>query len=140
VSRRGLRGRRLGPPLRGLIVDDDDRIADLDLGVRDPPVGAGEAHPLGRLKHLGVELQGLGRALNNQAGRDTAVGVRERIGRACAHCCSFRLVACLRGVVDRMNRGRTAMPRLDTLTGRSPSSTSNMYRIAFLLHRPCVPS
>ena len=57
-----------------------------------------------------------------------------------AHVIFQRLVACLRGVVDRMHRGPTAMPRLDTLTGRTQSSTSNMYRIVFLLHRPCVPS
>jgi hypothetical protein len=57
--------RRLGSPLRRLILDDDHRIPDLDLGVGDRAAGAGEAHALGRPKHLGVEREGLDAALHD---------------------------------------------------------------------------
>src|SRR5262249_17467046 len=81
VQATGRRG--LGPPLRVLILDDDDRIADLDLGMGDSPVRAREAHPLGCAKHRMVELQGLPAPLNCETWRDTAVRVRDRVGPWC---------------------------------------------------------
>src|SRR5918996_1868972 len=52
-------GRRCrGPPFGVLILDDDDRITDLDLGVGDRPVGPGKAHAFGRVKHVGIEFDG----------------------------------------------------------------------------------
>src|SRR5205823_6067028 len=65
--------------LRVLVRNDDHRVADLDLGVGDAPVRAGKPHPLGRAEHLGVEVQGLRGALHDQAGRDPAVRVGNRV-------------------------------------------------------------
>src|SRR5262249_22444993 len=75
--------RRLGPPLRVLILDDDDRVPDLDFGVGDGPIRAREAHALGRAEHRTVELQGLPAALNGETGRDPAVRIRDRAGPCC---------------------------------------------------------
>ena len=68
------------PRLPVLVLDDDHRVADLDLGVRDAAVRAGEAHPLARAEHLGVEVQSLRGTLHDQAGRDPAIAVRNRVG------------------------------------------------------------
>jgi hypothetical protein len=67
-------------PLRDLILDDHDRVPDLDLGVGEGAAGAGEAHSLGRPEHRRVELEGLDAALHHQAGRDAAIGVRDLLG------------------------------------------------------------
>jgi hypothetical protein len=66
-------GRRFGPLFRGLLLDNEDRITDLDLGMGDRAVRVGIAHPLGRSKHLGIKLHSLVAALNNQARRDPAI-------------------------------------------------------------------
>src|SRR5438477_7464983 len=51
-STRQATGRRSGrTPLPVLVLDDDRRVADLDLGVRHRAVRAGEAHPLARAEH-----------------------------------------------------------------------------------------
>src|SRR5262245_4189222 len=77
-------GRRcLGPPLRVLILDDDDRVPDLDFGVGDGPIRAREAHALGRAEHRTVDLQGLPAPLNGETGRDPAVRIRDRAGPCC---------------------------------------------------------
>src|SRR5215211_5351154 len=88
--------RRLAALLRDLVLDDDDRVPDLDLGVGDGAAGSGEAHALGRPEHLGVELQGLDAALHHQAGRNAAVSVRDRLrlARRC-HLTSSSLGMCL---------------------------------------------
>ena len=51
-----------------LVLDDDHRVADLDLGVGDGATRPGDPHPLGRAEHVGVEVQGLCCALYDETG------------------------------------------------------------------------
>src|ERR1700730_3993957 len=76
----------LGPALRVLVLDDHDGIPDLDLGVGDGPVRPGEAHALGRAEHGCVKFEGLRGTLDGEAGRDTAIRIRDRVGPCwCCH-------------------------------------------------------
>jgi hypothetical protein len=73
-------GRRRGRAhVRGRVLDDQYRVADLDLRVRDRAVRAGKPHPLGRAEHLAVEVDGLGRTVHDEARGDPAVVVRNRV-------------------------------------------------------------
>jgi hypothetical protein len=55
------------------LLNDENRITDLDLGVGNGAVGVGDAHALGRAENRGIELEGLVATVNNQAWRDAAV-------------------------------------------------------------------
>jgi hypothetical protein len=50
--------------------------------VGDGSAGTGEAHPLGRAKHSRVELKGLSRAANRDAGGYPAIEIRSGFGLA----------------------------------------------------------
>src|SRR5215204_3510852 len=122
--------RRLGAPLRDLVLDDHHRVPDLDLGVGEGAVGAREAHALGRPKHLGVELEGYDAALHHQAGRNAAVGVRDRLrlGRRC-HLTSLLEMCLIKKTIGRPPHTTTSQGRSGVLLAIAARAFSMRTRV-----------